>query len=130
MGLSSTLRNWFEKDRLPNLDAAKESPATLLTAGDFTVNTTTHKAYLRGEELNLSSAELDLLRYLLTHPKKLITPRTALVSSTGATSARSVEMMTTLLSLRRKLDAAAGTGRYLRTEPWILYSFSNAQNEL
>jgi len=52
----------------------------------------------------------------------MVTPQTLLLSHVGS-GVRQAEFMPTLLSLRRKLDAASGAAHYLRTEPCLFYSF-------
>ena len=123
MGLSSTLRNWSEKDSVESVNAAPNGAADLTHSGDFVLDTSSRRAYLRDQELNLSSTEFDLLHFLLTHPRKMVTPNT-LLSSNGASGVRQAEFLPTLLSLRRKLDAASGAAHYLRTEPCLFYSFN------
>jgi DNA-binding response OmpR family regulator len=123
MGLSSTLRNWFEKDSVESINAAQDAAADAIHSGDFVLDTNSRRAYLRDQDLSLSSAEFDLLHFLLTHPRKMVTPQTLLLSH-GAKGVRRAEFMSTLLSLRRKLDAAFGAAHYLRTEPCLFYSFN------
>lgn len=125
MGLSSTLRNWFDKDPLVSVNAVQGAAADLIHSGDFALDTGLQRAYLHDQELELSSAEFDLLRFLLTHPRKMITTQTLLLSHMG-NGVRQAEFMPTLLSLRRKLDAASGAAHYLRTEPCLFYSFNAA----
>jgi DNA-binding response OmpR family regulator len=98
-----------------------------IETGAFKLDLNSRKAHVRDKELELSSAEFDLLHFLLSHPKKqLVTPRTVLTTDAGARMVRRSEFMKTLLSLRRKLDAVSAGEHYLRTEPWVLYSFSAA----
>jgi len=125
MGLSSTLRNWFDKDSTESINAAQDAAADLIHSGDFALNTNSRRAYLRDQDLSLSSAEFDLLHFLLTHPRKMVTGKTLLLSN-GARGVRQAEFMPTLLSLSRKIDAAAGAAQYLRTEPWVFYRFSSS----
>jgi len=122
MGLSSTLRNWFEKGPAESPSAVQSDGAERAQFGDFALDASSRRAYLRGQDLNLSSAEFDLLRFLLNHPRKMVTPQTLLLSHVGS-GVRQAEFMPTLLSLRRKLDAASGAAHYLRTEPCLFYSF-------
>jgi len=123
MGLSSTLRNWFDRDAVESLDANQGAAARLSHFGDFALDTRSRRAYLLGRDLSLSPAEFDLLQFLLTHPRKMVTPKTLLLSN-GARGVRQAEFMPTLLSLRRKIDAASGAAHYLRTEPCLFYSFN------
>ena len=82
-------------------------------------------AYLRDTRLHLTHAEFDLLRYLLAHDRNIATGRTVLsTSAVDSSGVRQAKFLETLLSLKWKLAAAAPGASYLRTEPWVLYSFS------
>lgn len=94
-----------------------------IEAGDFRLELTDREAYLRGAKLRLSEAEFDLLRYLLTHRKMLVTPQTVLSTACGALNIRRNAFMENLMSLKKKLDEASGSDHYLHLEPWVLYEF-------
>jgi two-component system KDP operon response regulator KdpE len=83
---------------------------------------------LRDQELRLTPEEFDVLVFLSSHPQRLVTPRTTLAPSWRANRLRQTEFLTTLISLRKKLDAAGPGKHYLRTEPWILYRFDPASS--
>jgi two-component system KDP operon response regulator KdpE len=78
---------------------------------------------LDGQELRLTPEEFDVLVFLSSHRQSMVTPRTTLATSWTANRLRQTEFFTTLISLRKKLDAAGPGKHYLRTEPWILYRF-------
>lgn len=90
-----------------------------IRAGDFRLCIPDHEAYVQGRQLSLSPAEFDLLRFLLTHRKMLVAPQTILSIACGALNIRRMEFLKDLLSLKKKLDDATATGRYLHVEPWI-----------
>jgi hypothetical protein len=50
MGLSSTLRNWFEKGSVESLKAASKPAADLIHSGHFALNTNSRRAYLRNQD--------------------------------------------------------------------------------
>jgi DNA-binding response OmpR family regulator len=128
MSLASTLNNWLAiRPRAVRDSRTTGETNAWIETGAFKLDLNSRKAYVRDKELELSSAEFDLLRFLLSHPKKqLVTPRTVLTTDGGALMVRRSEFMKTLLSLRRKLDAVSAGEHYLRTEPWVVYSFSAA----
>jgi two-component system KDP operon response regulator KdpE len=107
--------------------ASAEESASLagtIEFGDFTLDLEKRAVTLRGQELRVTSEEFDVLVFLASHPQSVITPRTVLATSWTAHRVRQTEFLKALVSLRGKLDAAAGPGKhYLRTEPWIVYRF-------
>lgn len=95
----------------------------IIEAGDFHLNVTSRTATLRGSTLELTSAEFDLLVFLVDHPKQLVTPQTKLATNWSDNAVRQTEFLRTLLSLRKKLESQ-GSSNYIRTEPWVFYRFS------
>ena len=111
------LGRFFRKSSEPNHHAHQ------FEVGDFRIDLDNRTVRIRGRELSLSPAEFDLLIFLAAHPKRMITPHTKLSTRCGSHQVRQVEMLPTLLSLRKKLEAAADGSRYIRTEPWVCYRF-------
>lgn len=105
-------------ETLPRLDAA------VIQTGDFRIDLATRSVTLRGRELRLAAEEFDLLVFLTSHPKKMVTPSTTLSTNWPGQGTRQTDFFHVLLSLRKKLDET-GT-HYLRTEPWIVYRFDPA----
>lgn len=95
----------------------------VIDSGDFKIDVGSRTVSLCGEYLELSSEEFDVLVYLVNHPHRLITTHTVLATSWTKGSPRQTEFLRVLLSLRKKLDAAAPGRHYLRTEPWVVYRF-------
>lgn len=122
MSVTSIVNGWFA--RKGSDDCAGDSYE--LVTGDFKLDLMSRRAYVRGHDLELTSAEFDLLRFLLSHPKKLVTPRTVLSTHMESPTVQRTEFIKTLMSLRRKLAAVSPNEHYLRTEPWVLYSFNAA----
>jgi len=95
---------------------------SMLEFGAFSIDLARRTATLRGQTLDLTPEELDVLIFLAGHPQSMITPHTML--STKTNQLHQTEFLKTLLSLRAKIDAAAGPGtHYLRTESWVVYRF-------
>ena len=95
----------------------------LVEVGDFRIDLDTRSVRLRDHELSLSPEEFDLLVFMAANPKRIITSHTKLSTRCGYHQVRQVEMLPTLLSLRKKLQTVADGSRYIRTEPWVCYRF-------
>jgi DNA-binding response OmpR family regulator len=96
--------------------------ARVLETGDFRIDLSTRAVTVRGQQVELTVPEFDLLLFLTTHAKKLVTPRTMLSTKLDGHGVRQTEFLRVLLTLRQKLDAV-GAKHYIRTEPWICYLF-------
>lgn len=96
----------------------------VIESGDFRVDIANRTATIDGAPLDVTSDEFDVLLFLVNHHQRLITPHTVL--TTGRTHSRHAEFLRVLLSLRKKLEAAAPGKHYLRTEPWVVYRFDTA----
>jgi DNA-binding response OmpR family regulator len=95
----------------------------MIESGDFKIDLDERTVTLRGRELELTSAEFDVLVFLASHHQSLVTPRTMLATSWTESRPRQTEFLTVLISLRKKLDAAGPSKHFLRTEPWVIYRF-------
>jgi len=97
----------------------------VIEVGDFRIDISGRTVTLRGRELQLNAAEFEVLVFLASHPKRLVTPRTMLATSWTRQKVQQTEFLRALVSLGKKLRAEEGsTQRYLKTEPWIFYSFN------
>ncbi len=117
-----------ERERKPAREMARESAqmGEIIESGDFEIDLAQRTATLRGQELQLTSEEFDVLVFLARHPKRLVTPHTMLATNWSANGPRQTAFLRCLLSLRDKLEAAGGGRHYLRTEPWVVYRFESA----
>jgi DNA-binding response OmpR family regulator len=98
----------------------------VITAGDFRISIAARKVRLLGDELELTSAEFDMLVYLINHPTTLVTQQTMLATSWTGNVVRQAEFLRVLQSLRKKLETCDSARYYIRTEPWIVYRFDAA----
>jgi DNA-binding response OmpR family regulator len=96
----------------------------VIQSGDFRVDIGNRTATIDGAPLDLTSDEFDVLLFLVNHQQHVVTPHTVL--TTGRTHSRHAEFLRVILSLRKKLEAAAPGKHYLRTEPWVVYRFDPA----
>jgi DNA-binding response OmpR family regulator len=92
--------------------------------GDFSLDMRLRSAVVRGKKLELGQKEFDLLHFVLSHPKQLVTPHTALRIADGNGHIRQCAFMNTLLSLSKKLDMMFPGSHYLRIEPLAIYRFN------
>jgi len=111
--------------RLTRATAEKDlSLRDVIESGDFRIDINSRTVALRGEKLELTSEEFDVLVFLVSHPQGLITPYTILATSWATHHPpRQTEFLRVLLSLRKKLAAVGAGKHYLRTEPWVVYKF-------
>ena len=99
------------------------SESRFIEAGDFRIDLQARRVFLRGHEIELTAAEFDLLLFLNTHRKKIVTSHTLLTTRCSENQVRRTEFLTVLIGLQRKLELGGSTAHYIRTEPWILYRF-------
>jgi DNA-binding response OmpR family regulator len=122
MGAIQKLSHWLRvKVRVAAEPVSSLSSA--LDSGDFHVDLAERRAYVRSTALDLAPDEFDLLVFLLGHRKRIVTPRTYLTTRWDTHGVHQAEFMPLLLRLRKKLEAQAGSGAYIRVEPWVFYRF-------
>jgi DNA-binding response OmpR family regulator len=99
----------------------------VITAGDFRIDLTNHKVHVRGQQVELTGAEFDLLVFLVSHPKRVITSRTLLATRYSERQVRQTEVLPVLLALRKKIETNGASFHYIKIEPWIFYRFDPAR---
>jgi DNA-binding response OmpR family regulator len=92
-----------------------------IKCGDLTIHTAERIATLCSHELHLTSEEFDVLLFLATHPRGIVTQRTILTTAWSAGKLRQTEFLRSLVSLRNKLNAMGTERPHLRTEVWVMY---------
>jgi two-component system KDP operon response regulator KdpE len=127
MNRNWSLRQLFAKtcDKASARGTAKEGTSVTrrIRFGDFKIDLDERIVTLRDHELRLTSEEFDVLVFLASHPQSLVTPQTMLARSSTANQFGQTKFLTTLISLRKKLDAAGHGKHYLQTETWVIYRF-------
>ena len=124
MAATWSLRQLFALGGKENVqESESESTNEVVEVGDFRIDTRRHTATLRGEPLELTGEEFDVLLFLTTNPQRVVTPQTTLATHWSGTRTHQTQFLRVLLSLRKKLEAAETGQQYLRTEPWVIYRF-------
>jgi two-component system KDP operon response regulator KdpE len=78
-----------------------------------------------GEEVRLTPKEFELLTYLAQHPGRVLTHRTILKAIWGPHAVDQPEHLRVLIgTLRRKIESNPASPKYILTEPWVGYRFS------
>jgi DNA-binding response OmpR family regulator len=109
-------------------DAASDNANEVVEIGEFRIDTRTHSATLRGELLELTGEEFDVLVFLTANRQRFVTPQTILATNWAEGRPHQTEFLRVLLSLRRKLENAAAGQHYLRTQPWVIYRFDSTRS--
>ncbi len=109
-------RRWVQPRSEPRTISAE-----VIRAGDFRTDRQSQRVTVRGNEVQLTQEELDLLVFLTTH-KKVVTPSTRLVTRVGGNPVRQSQFLRVLLGLCRKIEPD-NSHHYIRTEPWVFYRF-------
>ena len=100
------------------------SSATVLTAGDLTMDLNTRQVLVGGREVKLTPKEFGVLRYLVGNAGKVITHRALLLAVWGSESSEQTEYLRVFINqLRRKLEPDPQHPQHILTEPWIGYRF-------
>ena len=106
------------------LKAMRQFPSSqVLEAGEIRIDTAGKTATLRGLRLQLTAAEFDVLVFLASHTQQLFNSRTVLATNWSAGQVHQTELLKSLFSLRKKIEAAAHGQQYLRAEPLVIYRF-------
>jgi DNA-binding response OmpR family regulator len=119
------LFNFFHKSaaRANAPESLGQNLGRRIEAGDFSIDTHKHKVTIRGHEIDLTEPEFDLLLFLCRHRRKVVTPRTLLITRWSQREARQQDFLPVLVSLRKKLECEMPGQHYIRMEPWMLCRF-------
>ncbi len=100
------------------------SPPSTLTVGELTVDLAARQAWLRGQELALTSTEYRLLEELVRHPGKVLSHRHLLEQVWGPEYTGEIHYLKVFIRrLRQKLGDDADHPHFIQTEWGIGYSF-------
>lgn len=99
-------------------------PDAAFEAGDFKIDPQQRLVEVSGRQIHLTPKEFDLIQYFLTHRGRVLTHRAILTAVWGSNSVEQPEYLRVFVAnLRKKLEPAPHTPRYIKTEPWIGYRF-------
>jgi DNA-binding response OmpR family regulator len=127
----ATLTNLWESasvSRPASLPASQahdtdDSGKDVVRAGDFRIDLKTRSATVCGQKLRLSCAEFDVLTFLISHRRRMVTAHTSLATKPEKSGPRRADFLPALLSLRKKLAEVVPGAHYIQTESWIVYDF-------
>src|ERR1700674_4093066 len=92
MNRNRSLRQLLAKtcDDASEKDTAKESTSVTrrIRFGDFKIDLDERLVTLRDQELGLTSEEFDVLVFMASHPRSLVTPQTVVATSSTANQLR------------------------------------------
>jgi len=98
--------------------------APVLTIGDLEVDLSKHLVKRRGQIVQLTRTEYELLAYLVSNCGKLLTHRELLHNVWGSEYGEEIEYVRTFITqLRRKIEDDPSNPRFIVTEPRIGYRF-------
>lgn len=118
--LGSRVSRFLRSDRqVP----ARRAECEIIRTGDFQIDLASHQVTVRGQSLDLSPEEFEMLVFLAGHPRRIITRRTLLATRWSGQNVKQVSFLEVLASLRKKIDAVDSSARYISTEPWVFYRF-------
>jgi len=97
-------------------------PHGRLSLGAVEVDFDTRQVTAQGRHVRLTPKEFELLRYLVTHPNKVVSHRELLQSVWGPDYGDQVDYLRVFMNqLRKKIEAKPSQPVYLLTEPWAGY---------
>jgi len=104
------------------------SPATdPIVRGGLVIDRERFRVMRDGEEVRLTPKEFELLTFLAQHPGRVLTHRTILKAIWGPHFSDQPEHLRVLVgSLRKKIEPNPASPKYILTEPWVGYRFTDA----
>jgi two-component system KDP operon response regulator KdpE len=108
---------------LRRLPAAPGS-AQRVELGSLTIDFSTRTVSRAGVSSHLTPKELDVLRYLASHPNQAISHREILQAVWGPDYGDQVDYLRVVVkNLRKKIEQRPEEPHFIRTEPWVGYRF-------
>jgi two-component system KDP operon response regulator KdpE len=103
------------------------SPASeSIVRGTLVIDRERFRVVRDGEELRLTPKEFELLTYLAQHAGRVLTHRAILKAIWGPNAVDQPEHLRVLVgALRKKIEPNPSAPKYILTEPWIGYRFSD-----
>lgn len=101
--------------------SAPEAPQ-IIESGDFRIDLTQHRVFVRSQEIHLTPKQFDLLAFLAEHPGQALRHRTLLQAVWGTSADQPEYLRVNIGQLRKKIETTPEP-RYIVTEPWIGYRF-------
>jgi len=100
----------------------QQAPEPVFVSGELQVDLPKRRVTVRGEEVQLTPTEYELLRMLVTHAGKVLTHSQILKQIWGLTYLEQPHVLRVNISnLRRKIELDASRPSYILTEPGVGY---------
>jgi two-component system, OmpR family, KDP operon response regulator KdpE len=97
-----------------------------LVRGNLTIDRERFRVLRDGEEVRLTPKEFELLSYLAQHSGRVLTHRTILRAIWGPNAVDQPEHLRVLVrALRKKVEPDPTSPKYILTEPWVGYRFTD-----
>ncbi|HEY7190028.1 MAG TPA: response regulator transcription factor [Vicinamibacterales bacterium] len=110
---------------LRRIDGASQTSEPIVRGG-LVIDRERFRVLRDDEEVRLTPKEFELLSYMAQHPGKVLTHRTLLKAIWGPHAIDQVEHLRVLVgALRKKIEPNPSTPKYILTEPWVGYRFSD-----
>jgi two-component system, OmpR family, KDP operon response regulator KdpE len=98
-----------------------------IEAGDLTVRLSSRQALLKGEPIDLTAREFDVLAYLTRHAGKVITHRLLLAEVWGPEYGAETQYLRVFINrLRKKIEDDPSHPRHILTDPGVGYRLVSA----
>ncbi len=97
--------------------------STLVSEGDFNIDTEAHRVVVRNQEVHLSPKEFELLLLLARNPGRVLTHKALVRGVWGPAGDGQPEYLRVLVAQLRKRIDVAGNESYVENEPWVGYRF-------
>jgi two-component system KDP operon response regulator KdpE len=102
----------------------EDSEQATIELGDFRIDPGARTVHVQDRLVHLTPKEFELLLFLARHAGKVVTHRALLGAVWGGESTEQVEYLRVFVGqLRKKLEPATSSPRYIVTEPWVGYRF-------
>jgi two-component system KDP operon response regulator KdpE len=110
---------------LRRAQASVDEESGTLVRADLTIDFERHRVFRGPEEIRLTPKEFELLSFLARHPGKVLTRRAILKAVWGSHAVSEPQYLRVLMaSLRKKIEPDPSHPKYVLTEPWVGYRFS------
>jgi len=97
-----------------------------IVRGDLVIDRERFRVSNHGEEVRLTPKEFELLTYLAQRPGRVVTHRMILKAIWGPNAVDQPEHLRVLIgALRKKIEDDPSRPRYIVTEPWVGYRFTD-----
>jgi two-component system KDP operon response regulator KdpE len=97
-----------------------------LVRGGLVIDRERFRVLRDGEELRLTPKEFELLTYLAQHAGRVLTHRAILKAIWGPNAIDQPEHLRVLIgALRKKIETNPSAPKYILTEPWVGYRFTD-----